>query len=233
MSPGVDGTPATPTFVPGAEGELPALFLRPPDAAVLLVLAHGAGAGMSHPFLSELAGRLAWHGVATLRFEFPYMAGREPGRRRPPDRAPVLAGTVRSAVDRARELDPELPLFAGGKSMGGRMTSLAAAEAPLVGLRGIVFVGFPLHPRGRPSIARAEHLERVPVPMLFLQGTRDPLADLALLEPVVARLGDRARLRVVEGADHGFHVLGSSGRTDASVLDELAAVAAEWMVNHA
>jgi hypothetical protein len=190
----------------------------------LYVLAHGAGAGMRHPFMEEIAQALARHGVATFRYEFPYMQARA----RRPDPARVLENTVREAVAAAHDAAPDLPLVAGGKSLGGRMTSRAQAQAPLPGVRGIAFIGFPLHPAKEPSIERAEHLARVEVPVLFMQGTRDELADLALLRPVVERLGPRATLHVVEGADHGFDVLKRSGRTRAEVIEELAATIAAW-----
>lgn len=207
-------------------GPVSALLLKPQAARWLLALAHGAGAGMEHPFLEALARRLAGQGVATLRYQFPYM---ESGRGWPPDRPPLLVATVRAAVRRARELADGLPVFAGGKSLGGRMTSTAAAEGGLDGVRGLVFVGFPLHTAKNPGTKRAEHLARVEPPMLFLQGTRDKLADLGLLRPVVDGLGDRASLHVVEGADHGFSVLKRSGRSEDEVLDELADVTAGWM----
>ncbi len=207
-------------------GPVAALLLKPQAARWLLALAHGAGAGMEHPFLEALARRLAGQGVATLRYQFPYM---ESGKGWPPDRPPLLLATVRAAVRRAREVADGLPVFAGGKSLGGRITSTAAAEGELEGVRGIVFVGFPLHTAKKPGTKRAEHLERVAPPMLFLQGTRDKLADLDLLRPMVVGLGDRATLHVVEGADHGFSVLKRSGRTDGELLDELAAIAAAWM----
>lgn len=213
--------------VPEGGGEVPALLLRPADARALLVLGHGAGAGMRHAFMDSIARRLADRGIATLRYQFPYM---ENGGW-PPDPRPVLLGTCRAAVREGRSLAPALPLFAGGKSMGGRMTSLAAAESPLPGVEGLVFLGFPLHPAGRPATGRAEHLDRVALPVLFLQGTRDRLADPSLLEPVCRRLGGRATLRMVEGADHGFHVLVRSGRTDEEVLEELAGVAAAWILD--
>lgn len=212
-------------FRVGDERPLSALFQRPEAARSLLVLAHGAGAGMHHAFMEAFAERLVARQVAVLRYQFPYM---EKGSRRP-DGAPKLQATVRAAVDEGRTLAPDLPLFAGGKSMGGRMTSGAAAVRPLEGVRGLVFVGFPLHPAGRPGTQRADHLAEVSLPMLFLQGTRDKLADLELLRPVTDGLGERATLHVVEGADHGFHVLKRSGRTDEEVLDELARTAAEWM----
>jgi predicted alpha/beta-hydrolase family hydrolase len=200
------------------------LITRPEGAFAALALAHGAGAGMAHPFMEAAAAALAEHGIGTLRYEFAYMTA---GGRRP-DPAPALEGEVRAAVERTAQAFPGLPLFAGGKSMGGRMTSQASARAPLPGVRGLVFLGFPLHPAGQPSIARARHLGDVPVPMLFLQGTRDALADLALLEPARAQLGARATLHVVEGADHGFAVLKRSGRTPAEVLSELAGAAAAF-----
>ena len=202
---------------------LEALLLRPEGARLLYVLAHGAGAGMRHPFLEAMAQALAAERVATFRYEFPYMQA----SRKRPDPPAVLHGTVRAAVSAAGEAAPDLPLIAGGKSFGGRMTTQAQAEAPLDGVRGIALLGFPLHPAGVPSVKRAEHLPRVTVPLLFLQGTRDELADLSLLRPIVDEL-PRAHLRIVEGADHSFHVLKRSGRTDANVLRELAHAVAEW-----
>ncbi len=202
---------------------LDALFLRPAGARLHYVLAHGAGAGMRHHWLQRMADALAEEGVATFRYEFPYL---QDGRKRP-DPPAVLHETVRAAVLAAREAAPDLPLIAGGKSFGGRMTTQAQAEAPLPGVRGIALLGFPLHPAGAPSVKRAEHLPRVAVPLLFLQGTRDELADLSLLRPIVDRL-PRAHLRVVEGADHSFHVVKRSGRTDAEVLRELARTVTEW-----
>ena len=200
------------------------LLLQPARQTALYVLAHGAGAGMQHPFMESIAQRLAARGIGTLRYQFPYT---EQGSRRP-DPEPLLLATVRAAVTAGREAAGRVPVLAGGKSMGGRMTSRAAASEPLPGVAGLVFLGFPLHPAGQPSISRAEHLSRVDIPMLFLQGTRDTLADLTLLGPVVERLGDRATLRVIEDADHSFHVLKRSGRTDEQVLDELASATAEW-----
>jgi predicted alpha/beta-hydrolase family hydrolase len=215
-----DGLVARETmFAAGSSaGEVSALVMRPPDARAMLVLGHGAGAGMRHVFMDAVARRLGDRGIATLRYQFPYM---ENGGRRP-DPRPILFTTVRAAVAAARAEAPDLPLFAGGKSMGGRMTSMAAAQTPLQDVRGIVFLGFPLHPAGRPSSDRAAHLADVTVPMLFLNGTRDKLAELELLEPVCDRLGSFARLRVIDAADHSFHVLKRSGRTDDEVLDELA-----------
>jgi predicted alpha/beta-hydrolase family hydrolase len=211
-------------FPATADGqEVSALLEMPSGAGALLVFAHGAGAGMRHGFMNGMSARLAARGVATLRYQFPYT---EQGRNRP-DTQPVLLATVRSAVAYARERASGIPVFAGGKSMGGRMTSLADAEAPL-GVAGIIFFGFPLHPSGRPGRERSEHLARVSAPMLFLQGTRDTLADLTLLEPVIESLGARATLHVVDTADHGFHVLKRSGLTDAEALDALAERVATW-----
>ena len=211
-------------FGVGDEGEVSALLCRPAKARRLLVLAHGAGAGMSHPFMAKLADELAGNGVATLRYQFPYMEE----RRRVPDAPAVLTATVVAAVRAAAEAAPGLPLLAGGKSLGGRMTSQAAAQHPMDGVRGLVFFGFPLHPPGQPGTKRADHLAKVTIPMLFLQGTRDALADLTLLRPVCAKLGSRATLHVIETADHSFHVLKSSGRTDEQVLQELAETAVSW-----
>ena len=208
-----------------SSGTVSALLARPPGADCLLVLGHGAGAGMRHRFMETLTARLAKRRIATLRYQFPYI---EQGRRRP-DFQPILLKTIRSAVAAASALSNGLPLFAGGKSMGGRMTSLAAAKEPLEAVQGIVFVGFPLHPAQKPGIERSEHLREVDVPLLFLQGTRDKLAGLDLLEPVCEDLAARATLHLVEGADHGFHVLKRSGRTDDDVQDELADVARAWM----
>lgn len=204
-------------------GEVSGLLLRPTDARLLYVLAHGAGAGMRHPFLEAISQRLAEQGIATLRYQFPYMERRA----RRPDPPTVAAATVRTAVTEAARLAPGLPLVAGGKSFGGRMTSTAQAEEPLPGVRGLVFLGFPLHPPGRPDDKRAEHLNRVQIPMLFLQGDRDEFADLKLLRPVVERL-ERATLHLVEGGDHSFHVLKRAGRTDAGVMGELVKAVVEW-----
>ncbi len=197
------------------------ILLRPERAFCLYVLAHGAGAGMRHPFLEALAEALAGEGVATLRYEFPYMEG----HRRRIDPPPVLHARVREAVRAAA--GQGLPLFAGGKSMGGRMTSQAQAVEPLPSVLGLAFVGFPLHPAGKPGTERAEHLREVGIPMLLLQGTRDELADLELLRPVVEGL-PRATLHVLDDADHSFHVRRKSGRTDADVVAELAQVFARW-----
>ncbi|MGH7672251.1 MAG: alpha/beta hydrolase family protein [Gemmatimonadales bacterium] len=201
------------------------LLVRGADARVLYVLAHGAGAGMRHPFMERIAQALATRGVATFRYEFAYMEQKK-GR---PDPPAVAQARVRDAVLAAARAAPGLPLLAGGKSFGGRMTSQAQAEEPLPGVRGLVFLGFPLHPPGRPGTARAGHLSDVHVPMLYLQGTRDEFAGLDLLRPVVASLGDRATLHLVEGGDHSFKVLKRAGRTDADVLAELASVIDSWV----
>jgi uncharacterized protein len=205
-------------------GNVSGLLLRPAGAWAMLALAHGAGAGMRHAFMERAAAALADRGIATLRYMFPYT---EQGLRRP-DPPGILQATVRAAVARARDEAGDLLLLAGGKSLGGRMTSGAAAQRPLEGVAGLVFFGFPLHPGKQPATTRADHLGGVGVPMLFLQGTRDQLADLALVTGVTARLGAAATLHVVEGADHGFEVLKRSGRTDAEVLAELADTVAEW-----
>ncbi len=182
---------------------------------------------MQHPFMAAFSNALAELEIATLRYQFPYM---ERGSRRPD--APKLAtAAVRAAVIEARHRCPQPPLFAGGKSFGGRMTSQAHADLPLEGVHGLVFVGFPLHPAGKPSTQRAAHLGSVDLPMLFLQGTRDKLAELDLLQPVVSALGSSANLSIVNGADHSFHVLKRSGRTDDEVLQELAITASGWMTD--
>lgn len=188
------------------------------------VFGHGAGAGMRHPFMESVADRLATLGITTFRYQFPYMQAGRKG----PDRPPVLVETVRAAVAEARARVPDVPLLAGGKSMGGRMTSTAAAEQPLEGVRGLAFFGFPLHAAGRDSDARGAHLTEVGLPMLFLQGTRDRLANLELLEPLLEGIHPKPRLHVLEGADHGFHVLKRSDRTDDEVLDEACQAFAAW-----
>jgi uncharacterized protein len=205
-------------------GSVSAILVRPPDAWLLYVLAHGAGAGMRHRFLESVSGALAERGVATLRYQFPYL---EAGRKRP-DYPSVLQATVRGAVAKAAELEPELPIIAGGKSLGGRMTSGAAAATPLVGVRGLVFLGFPLHPPGQPGTSRADHLDRVDVPMLFLQGTRDSFARLDLITDVSEGLQPSATLHVVEGGDHSFSVPKRSGRTPSEVVGELVDTMVEW-----
>ncbi|NNK62221.1 MAG: alpha/beta hydrolase [Gemmatimonadetes bacterium] len=216
--------------LPEADGtELPALLVAPADAIALLCLAHGAGAGMRHDFMERFGQALAEVGVASFRWEFPYMAA---GRRRP-DRAPVAVAAVRRAVARAAEIRderwPDLPLLAGGKSFGGRMTSTAAAERPLGGVAGLVFVGFPLHPARKPGVDRAAHLADVSIPMLFLQGTRDALAGLDLLRPVLDDLGSSVTLHLEEDADHGFHVRKRSGRDDDAVRASMAEAVHRWL----
>ena len=205
-------------------GEVSALLLRPADAEWLLVLAHGAGAGMRHSFMEAIAERLAARRIATFRYQFPYT---ESGSRRPSPK-PILLATVRSAVNAATLAAADLPLLAGGKSMGGRMTSLAASETPLPGVRGLVFFAFPLHPAGKPSTERALHLEHLTIPLLFLQGSRDRLADLERLRPVCERLGAPATLRVFEEADHSFHVPKRTGKTDVQVLEEIGESVSCW-----
>jgi len=209
--------------VPGS-GAVSSLLVRPEAARCGCVLAHGAGAGMRHPFLESMAARLAARGVATLRYQFPYMEAKQ-GR---PDPPAVAAAAVRAAVEQALRDLPGLPLVAGGKSFGGRMTSTAATEAPLPGVVGLAFLGFPLHPPGKPGVTRAEHLGRVTVPMLFLQGTRDEFAGLDLLGPVVRGLGPRATLHLVDGGNHSFAVPRASGKTGAEVLNELAEALSLW-----
>jgi len=208
-----------------SSGDVSALLTRPADADCLLVLGHGAGAGMQHASMEALSVHLADRRIATFRYQFAYM---EQGRGRP-DHQPVLLQTVRSAVSAASVLSGGLPLFAGGRSMGGRMTSLAAAKQPLTDLRGIVFFAFPLRPPHKPGVERAEHLREVGLPLLFLTGTRDKMAPLDLLQPVCQNLAQTATLHVVEGADHSFHVLKRSGRTDDEVQDELADTTRSWI----
>jgi predicted alpha/beta-hydrolase family hydrolase len=220
---------ATPLTFEVADGETTSgLWLMPPKARATLVLAHGAGAGMAHKAMSATAIGLAARGVATLRYNFLYM---EQGGKRPDP--PVRAhAAVRAAVAKAHELAPSLPLFAGGRSFGGRMTSQAQAKEPLAHVRGLVFFAFPLHPAGRPSDERAAHLTDVSLPMLFLQGENDALATLDLLRPVVTRLGDRATLKLIPDADHSFHAPAKTGRKDADVLNEILDAAAAWMFAH-
>jgi hypothetical protein len=217
---------ATPVAIDVDAGRRVSGLLQLPAAArCCYVLAHGAGAGMTHPFMAAVADELAERGIATLRYQFPYM---EQGSKRPDP--PALAhATVRAAVAKAGELARGLPLIAGGKSFGGRMTSQAQAAAPLDGVRGLAFLGFPLHPAGKPSADRAKHLADVKVPMLFLQGTRDALADLAMLKPVVAGLGKRAMLRLFDEADHSFHVPARTGRKDPEVRREMLDAFAAWV----
>jgi predicted alpha/beta-hydrolase family hydrolase len=201
-----------------------ALLLRPPDAEACYVFAHGAGAGMTHPFMAAVADGLAARRIATLRYQFPYM---EKGTKRP-DRPAVAQATVRAAVAQARQRFPGLTLIAGGKSFGGRMTSQAQALSPMDGVRGLAFFGFPLHAAGKPSADRAAQLYDIAVPMLFLQGSNDKLAELRLLEPLVRQLGEKASLHVVKDADHSFHVPARSGRSDRDVLAELIDAFAAW-----
>jgi predicted alpha/beta-hydrolase family hydrolase len=204
-------------------GEVEGLLQIPPHASRLLVFAHGAGAGMRHAFMESAASALGEHGIATLRYQFPYMQKKS----RRPDPPAVLHATVRAAVRAAAAAAPDLPLLAGGKSMGGRMTSQAAADEPLEGVQGLVFFGFPLHAAGSPSSERGAHLSRVDLPMLFLQGTRDKLAELERLRPLLAAI-PRAKLAVFEGADHSFHLPKSAGRTDDDLLAEVARTVADW-----
>src|SRR5436190_1278112 len=193
------------------------LLQAPPKARACYVLAHGAGAGMAHPFMAGVANGLAQRGIATLRYQFPYM---ERGSSRP-DKPELAQAAVRAATLKAAELIPGVALFAGGKSFGGRMSSQAQAAAPLPGVRGLVFFGFPLHPPGKPSDERAKHLFEVQIPMLFLQGTRDDFAKLELLEPLCKQLGSRATLKLFQDADHSFHVPARTGKKDADVRNEL------------
>ena len=209
---------------PGA-GAVSALAVAPTGAEIALAFAHGAGAGMRHPFMEAIAERLASRRVSTLRYQFPYME-KGSSRTDPPS---IATATVRAAALAMREQWPDAALFAGGKSFGARMTSTAASLGLLPGVRGLAFFGFPLHPAGRPGRERADHLDRVEAPMLFLQGTRDALCDIELLGVVLERLGRRSRLRLWDGADHSFHLLKRAGRTDEEVLDELAESAAQWM----
>ena len=211
--------------VGGRIGSVTGIHRVPVRSRSLFVFGHGAGAGARHPFMEAVAERLAERGVATFRYLFPYMqAGRKA-----PDRPAALMATVRAAVAEASRLSPDLPLIAGGKSMGGRMTSMAAAEAPLPGVLGLAFLGFPLHAAGKPGRERGAHLADIGLPTLFLQGTRDKLADLSLLGPVLESMRPPPTLHVVEGADHGFRVLKRSGRTDDGVLDELCDALASWV----
>jgi uncharacterized protein len=209
----------------GPGEEISALLIQPPQARACYVFAHGAGAGMTHSSMETIATGLAERGIASLRYQFPYM---EKGSKRP-DPPAVAHGAVRAAVAEAARCCPSLPLIAGGKSFGGRMTSQAQALSPLPGVRGLVFLGFPLHPAGKPSSERARHLADLKIPMLFLQGTRDALAELSLLEPVVKSLGSRATLHLLDGADHSFHVLKSSGRNDREAMGEALDAFAVWV----
>jgi len=201
-----------------------ALLDVPPKASACYVLAHGAGAGMTHPAMAAVATELAERGIAILRYQFPYM---QQGSKRP-DPPALCHATVRAAAAEAAHLLPKLPLIAGGRSFGGRMTSQAQAKSPLPGVRGLAFLGFPLHPAGKPSDERAAHLSDIKIPMLFLQGTRDALAELSLLKPLIAGLGKRATLTLFEDADHSFHVPAKTGRKDADVRAEMLDALAAW-----
>jgi uncharacterized protein len=206
-----------------------ALWQKPPAAKAALVLAHGAGAGMTHRSMTAIADGLAARGIAVLRFNFLYM---ERGSKRP-DAPPLAHAAIRAAVAQTAKLAPDLPLFAGGKSFGGRMTSQAQALAPLANVRGLIFLGFPLHSAGAPGIERAAHLDDVEVPLLFLSGTKDALADLKLLKKVTTRLGKRATLELAQHADHSFHVAAKTGLKDADILAALLDTASAWMLKHA
>ena len=208
----------------GKAGSVSALLTSPDAARACFVFAHGAGAGMSHSFMEAFAAGLCERGIASLRYQFPYMENRS----KRPDPPAIAQATVRAAVAEAGRCCRGLLLIAGGKSFGGRMTSQAQAAAALEGVRGLAFVGFPLHPAGKPSSDRAKHLADIRIPMLFLQGTRDALAEVALIEPVVKRLGPPATLHLVDGADHSFHVLARSGRNDREVLREILDAFAGW-----
>jgi predicted alpha/beta-hydrolase family hydrolase len=201
------------------------LLLVPENAAACYVIAHGAGAGMTHPFMEAVTNGLFDRRIATLRYQFPYM---EQGSKRP-DRPALAHATVRAAVDAAARLVPALPLFAGGKSFGGRMTSQAQAEDPLAEVRGLIFLGFPLHAAGKPSVERANHLAQIKIPMLFLQGSRDALADLSLLARAVAGLGEAATLMTIDDADHSFHVPVRSGRNDAEIMTTVLGAMTDWV----
>jgi uncharacterized protein len=203
------------------------LLQVPREARACYVLAHGAGAGMTHPFMAAVAQGLAERGIATLRYQFPYM---EQGSKRP-DAPKFAQATVRAAVVEAARQVPALALFAGGKSFGGRMTSQAQAASPLPGVRGLVFLGFPLHPAGKPSDERGKHLFEVQLPMLFLQGTRDDLANLELMQALADNLGARATLKLFQDADHSFHVPARTGRKDAEVRTEILDALADWIAH--
>jgi predicted alpha/beta-hydrolase family hydrolase len=212
------------TFEAGKSGPVSALLVRPDAPRACFVFAHGAGAGMTHSFMEAFANGLCERSIASLRYQFPYM---EKGSKRP-DPPAIAHATVRAAVTKASQIFPGLALIAGGKSFGGRMTSQAQAATPLPDVRGLAFVGFPLHPAGKPSTDRADHLTKIELPMLFLQGSRDTLADVPLIESVVQRFGPRARLHMVDGADHSFHVLVRSGRNDREVMNEILDAFVGW-----
>jgi len=218
-------TDATEVRIPVGNESVSGLLLRPSNAKALYLFAHGAGAGMTHKAMESNAQGLAARGIATLRYQFPYM---EKGGKRP-DPPPIAHAAVRAAAAEAARIAPDLPLVAGGRSFGGRMTSQAQAIAPLPGVRGLAFLGFPLHPAGKPGIERADHLKSVGIPMLFVSGSRDALAELDLLRPVVAGLGDLATLHLVDQADHSFKVAAKSGRTSADAEGEALDVLADWI----
>lgn len=202
-----------------------AILFVPPEPIACYVMAHGAGAGMTHPFMSAFAHGLAERRIATLRYQFPFI---ENGSKRPD--GPALAhATVRAAIDEAARRLPSAVIIAGGKSFGGRMTSQTQAEEPMPKVAGLAFVGFPLHPAGKPSTDRAAHLSGITIPMLFLQGTRDALADLVLVSTATVGLRGKATLKIIEGADHSFHVLARSGRTDTQVMAEMLDAFADWV----
>jgi predicted alpha/beta-hydrolase family hydrolase len=217
--------PAQQITIETLHGDVAAILYRPDAARWLYVLAHGAGAGMRHRFMDDIAERLAQRDIATLRYEYPYMTA---GSKRPDPNA-KLETITREVVAHAADHVSDLRLIAGGKSMGGRMTSQAQAKTPLERVEGLVFLGFPLHPSGQPGTARAEHLRSVHIPLLFFQGTRDTLADLDLMRSVHSGIADRATLHICEGADHSFAVLKRSGRTNREVLDEIADTTAQWL----
>ena len=219
------GSPQAATITVDDTHRVSGLLQAPREARACYVMAHGAGAGMAHPFMASIANELAARGVATLRYQFPYI---EQGSKRP-DTPQLAQATVRAAVAEASRLVPKLALFAGGKSFGGRMTSQAQAASPLSGIRGLVFLGFPLHPAGRPADERGAHLFAVQIPMLFMQGTRDQLADLQLVQALVEKLGTRATLKLFQDADHSFHVPARTGRKDSDIRAEMADALADWM----
>jgi predicted alpha/beta-hydrolase family hydrolase len=219
-------SPQNLTLKVDSANDVSALLLRPLAARACFVFAHGAGAGMTHPFMEQVAGGLSDRGIATLRYQFPYM---ERASRRP-DPPAIAHEAVRAAVEEAARCCAGLALVAGGKSFGGRMTSQAQAIAPLAGVRGLAFLGFPLHPAGKPSDARARHLSDVDVPMLFIQGTRDKLAEPQLIEPVVKRLGTPATLHLVQEADHSFHVPARSGKNDRDAMREVVDTLSAWII---
>jgi len=220
-------TAAPTTIAVNESHRVSGLLMLPPAARVCFVFAHGAGAGMAHPFMEAIAGGLAESGIASLRFQFPYL---EAGSRRP-DPPALCHATVRAAVAEAARVTGGLPLIAGGRSFGGRMSSQAQARSPLPGVKGLAFLPFPLHPAHRPSEDRARHLFEIAIPMLFLQGTRDELAELRLVEPLMERLGARATLQVIADADHSFHVRALSGRTDGQVIAELTGALSDWIAS--